>query len=92
MFLPWPHSSKKGQKSWPKNQIDQPVIEMTEQGMPNNYGGKRHGAGRKPVGEENKASHRSITLPATLWQKVDRLKGELSASKYLAKLVEKAKG
>tara|TARA_B100000700_G_C14906716_1_gene790114 strand:- start:36 stop:245 length:210 start_codon:yes stop_codon:yes gene_type:complete len=54
---------------------------------PNTYGGARAGAGRKPIPADQKASHRSITLPADLWAKVDRLRGDKSASAFLAEKV-----
>ncbi len=52
-------------------------------------GGKRKGAGR-PLGsgEGRKALTRSITLHSDLWAKLDDLRGNESASAYLAKKIK----
>lgn len=46
-------------------------------------GGKRENAGLKP-GPEGKATSRSITLSAAAWAKIDAMRGDLSASQWLA--------
>ena len=50
---------------------------------PKKHGGKRLNAGKKP-GPEGKATSRSLTLPANAWARIDELRGQLSASQWLA--------
>ena len=53
------------------------------------HGGKRKGAGRpQGSGEGRKALTKSITLHFDLWQKLDDLRGNESASAYLAKKIK----
>jgi hypothetical protein len=52
----------------------------------NTWGGPRHGAGRpKGSGKGRKVVTRSINLAPELWKEIDRLRGDLSRSKWIIK-------
>jgi hypothetical protein len=56
----------------------------------NNHGGPRPGAGRpKGSGRGRLVVTRSINLPPETWAEIDRLRGPLSRSKWIKKLVER---
>jgi len=50
------------------------------------HGGTRAGAGRKPTGRT--VSSRTVTLPNSLWAKLDRLRGKASISRFLARKIQ----
>ncbi|RAR45503.1 hypothetical protein DP091_04240 [Paenibacillus sp. MDMC362] len=52
-----------------------------------NRGGKRVGAGRKPIGTTRKIS---LTLPQECWEEIDRYcrKGDYSVSEVLRSIIE----
>jgi hypothetical protein len=53
------------------------------------WGGPRPGAGRpKGSGKGRRVVTRSINLPPEVWAEIDRLRGALSRSKWIKKLVE----
>jgi hypothetical protein len=55
----------------------------------NTWGGPRPGAGRpKGSGKGRRVVTRSINLPPEVWAEIDRLRGPLSRSKWIKKLVE----
>ena len=56
-------------------------------------GGKREGAGRPPgSGQGRTVTTSSINLPPTLWEKLDRIKGEQTRSAWIADRIKKARG
>ncbi|MDQ0086612.1 macrodomain Ter protein organizer (MatP/YcbG family) [Paenibacillus anaericanus] len=52
-----------------------------------NRGGKRKGAGRKPIGTTRKIS---LTLPQECWEEIDRYchRGDYSVSEILRSIIE----
>jgi hypothetical protein len=55
----------------------------------NNHGGPRPGAGRpKGSGKGRKVVTRSINLPPETWAEIDRLRGALSRSKWIQRIIE----
>jgi hypothetical protein len=55
----------------------------------NTWGGPRPGAGRpKGSGKGRKVVTRSINLPPETWAEIDRLRGPLSRSKWIKKLIK----
>jgi hypothetical protein len=52
----------------------------------NNRGGKRVGAGRKPV--TDKCVTASIAMRAAQWQKLDSLRGDLSRSAWIRSVID----
>lgn len=60
---------------------------MSEFNVNTKKGGKRPGAGRKPIGQTRKIS---LTLPVECWEEIDRrcLRGDYSISEILRSIVE----
>lgn len=56
------------------------------QTLVSNKGGKRAGAGRKPVAD--KCITASIALRSAQWQKMDSLRGDLSRSAWLRQILD----
>ena len=56
------------------------------------HGGKREGSGNKRGPRKKEvATSSSITLPPSLWEKLDKLKGTKSRSMYLREVIRDAK-
>ena len=55
------------------------------------HGGARKGAGRKPLPKDKKAVTGSINLLPAIWDKLDRLRGDQSRSKFLAAKIHRMK-
>jgi hypothetical protein len=59
----------------------------------NTWGGPRPGAGRpKGSGKGRRVVTRSINLPPEVWAEIDRLRGPLSRSKWIAEMVRSTCG
>lgn len=66
--------------------MDTPTQDGSVKTLISNKGGKRAGAGRKPV--PDKCVTASIALRSAHWQKMDSLRGDLSRSAWLRQIIE----